>query len=138
MNAETNLERELNGAMEADLNKIRRGLDEALNAGEPKETNPLPKFAEKLAAASAVESSHSELDRFMANGERLLEQQRQRILAAESRYEVDRVKMVDYFRVRLRNLEHEACEAIRALDRRHAAKMADARKILEALTAMRG
>lgn len=129
MNTERAMEHELNNAVAADLDKIRQTVEEGLHIGQAKEA-----VAEKTYSGM---NEMTELERFLANGEKLLEQQRQRLLHAESRYEVERVKLVDYFRVRMRNLEHEAHEALRSLDQRHAKKTADARKIFLALAAMR-
>lgn len=80
----------------------------------------------------------SEVENFMAIGEKMHDAQRLKIQALESAYEIDRVKLIDDYRVRLRNLEHEAGEALRGFDLAHQAALADAKRILDALTAMRG
>lgn len=123
MNANTsNLEAELDQAIGVDMEKIRRGDEVAMNG------NPLRPASE----------GSSELERFMASAERLLEVQRRRMLSIESRYELDRVRLIDGYRVQMRNLEHAAREAVRNLDLAHERTAAEARKILDALTGMRG
>lgn len=78
------------------------------------------------------------VEAFMASGQRLLDMQRTKIIKLESEYEFDRVKLIDDYRVKMRELEHEAGEALRSFDRQHESEMAGAKRILDSLLAMRG
>jgi len=89
------------------------------------------------AATRQPEAAQPTLERFMETGERLLGQQRQRLLALRGGYERDRVTLLDQYRVRLAELETEAREALRSLEARHGAEMAGVRSIVGKLTAMR-
>ena len=80
----------------------------------------------------------SSLERFQAAIERQRESLRKRMLANESQYEIERTQLVDAFRVRLRNLQHEAGEALRAFELRHHRKAVEDRKLFDALDAARG
>lgn len=124
MNFPNGNQAEVDDAIAVSMDELRKGIDEALHIPPAPVRPPI--------------EPPSELERFLASGERLLETLRQRMLASESRYELERVRVADGFRVRMRNLEHEAAEALRALDRRHAAKAAADRKLLDVLTGMRG
>lgn len=114
-----------------------------MNANPTLETEHFQPFGERTpekleAAATRRQDAATEADRFLASAERLFDQQRRRVLELESRYEKERVSLVDGYRVQMRNLEHQAREALRGLDRKHAVAIADARRILDALTGMRG
>lgn len=92
---------------------------------------PAPVASDRAVAIGSAES-------FLATGEKLLEVQRKKIQDLESKHEIDRVKLIDDYRVRLRDLEHQASEALRSFDIAHQAAHADAKRILDALVAMRG
>lgn len=82
-------------------------------------------------------SLNAELERFLASSQRLYDQQREKILALESDHEKARAALIDRYRVRLRNLEHEAEEALRECDDAYERTMADQRRMFKKLAAMR-
>lgn len=106
-------------------------------AAAPDATEAAPE-ADKGAVVAAAAPSGSDVEKFLANGSILHDKQRRKILALESAYEFDRVKLIDDYRVKLRDLEHEASEALRDFDIKQQAAIDDAKKILAALSAMRG
>lgn len=130
----------MNETIRTGMEQIRNDVEKAI--GQPDPAGSFQPFGErtpeKLAAAARHQEPTSELERFLASAEQMLETLRQRMLASQSRYELERVRLADGFRVRMRNLEHEAGEALRALDRKHAAKAAADHKLFEVLTGMRG
>lgn len=89
-------------------------------------------------AQAVVSRESTEAERFLATGERLLDVQRRKIQELESKHEIDRVKLIDDYRVQMLNLEHEANEALRSFDMAHDTALADGKRILDALLAMRG
>lgn len=104
--------------------------------------NPIPQRAEAAPPAQDVVTAETDtgsaVEAFMASGQRLLDMQRTKIIKLESEYEFDRVKLIDDYRVKMRELEHEAGEALRSFDRQHETEMAGAKRILDSLLAMRG
>lgn len=107
---------------------------QAPTAAQPAPVAP----ADSGGAVVAAATPSSEVESFLANGSRLYDKQRKRILALETAAEFDRVKLIDDYRVKLRDLEHEANEALRAFDIQHESDLANAKRILDALSAMRG
>lgn len=106
--------------------EVERGLKAVRDAAAPHPFKP------------AAVAGATEIERFLASGTKMLVAQRKKILGLESAYELERVKLVDGYRVRLRDLEDEAGDAVRALDLKHEADLKEATRILDALIAMRG
>jgi hypothetical protein len=105
----------------------------------PTAAQPAPDApADSGGAVVATTTASTEVENFLANGSRLYDKQRKKILALETAAEFDRVKLIDDYRVKLRDLEHEANEALRSFDIKHDSELASAKRILEALGAMRG
>jgi len=116
------------------MEEVAKQINEALDKDFAHARVPL-----KHAPLKAVSTTdQSELERFMDSAERLREQQRHKVLTMESRNKVDRVRLLDDYRVRIENLVHEASEAVRAFDEAYRLKAVEAREILDKLTAMRG
>lgn len=114
-------------------------------SGASQDRAPIPAAAPSAAPAgdsgaivAAAAEQSSDVQRFLATGTAMFDQQRRNILEMESAYEKDRVALIDDYRVRLRELEHEASEALREFDHKHDGNLAGAKRILEALAAMRG
>lgn len=121
----------------------------AIMPERPRPAAPAPAAAQPapsapIAASPAAESmsiaqrAGSEAESFLANGARLLDKQRRKILEMESQNEFARVKLIDDYRVKLRDLEHEASEALREFDEQFDKDLGDAKRILDALAKMRG
>ena len=79
----------------------------------------------------------NQLEEFMASSARMLDIQRRFIMEAESEYQVERVKLLDSYRVKLENIKFEAAQAVRKLDDEHQAKTNGAKKLLDRLATMR-
>ena len=117
------------------MEEVAKQINEALD----KDFAGIAKVPLKHAPLKAVTGTdQSELERFMDSADRLREQQRLKVLTMESRNKVDRVRLLDDYRVRIENLVHEASEAVRAFDEAYRLKAVEAREILDKLTAMRG
>lgn len=80
---------------------------------------------------------NSEVESFLQSGERMLEMQRRKMIELESAHEIGRVKLIDTFRTRLLELEHEAGEALRKYDVSYEGDRAAQQRILDALVRMR-
>lgn len=80
---------------------------------------------------------HSQLSDFMASSARMLDLQRKFINDEETAYQIERIKLLDSYRVQLENLKFEAATAVRELDQKHYARTSDARKLMERLVTMR-
>lgn len=97
-----------------------------------------PAVAATTAVTAAPDRQAAELENFLATGEKLLSKHRRRIITMESEYEIGRTKLLDSFRVRMADLENEANEAIRRYDTDHTTAMHSAKRLEDALLAMRG
>jgi len=117
-----NMQNQTDTGLAAQMEDLRKGIEEAATTFE----------------AGTPATSRTELERFQAAIERQRESLRKRMLANESQYEIERTQLVDAFRVRLRNLQHEAGEALRAFELRHHRKAVEDRKLFDALDAARG
>lgn len=124
---------------------LRDDMNAALDSEIPLAAPPVAKPVERpkpaaaaTTAVTATDRQAAELENFLATGEKLLANQRRRIITLESNYEIGRTKLLDSFRVRMADLENEANEAIRKYDTEHKAAMLSARRLEDALLAMRG
>jgi hypothetical protein len=77
------------------------------------------------------------LQDFVDSSTRMLEIQRKKVMEAESVYQIDRIKLLDSYRVKLEELKYQAASALRDFDDQYRKDSADARKLLERLNAMR-
>lgn len=128
--------------------ELQRGMNAALDSEIPRakpvepSKPPVPPVppVERAKPVPAISGDRqtAELENFLATGEKLLAQQRRRIITLESDYEIGRTKLLDSFRVRMADLENEANEAIRKYDSDHTAAMRSAKRLEDALLAMRG
>lgn len=73
------------------------------------------------------------LQTFMQGNSQMLETQRRNIQAAESKFEFERTQLIDSYRVKLEDLEHEAAQALLAFDTMHEAELTESRKLLALL-----
>jgi hypothetical protein len=89
------------------------------------------------AGSGARAIGHIGLDELVTRGSKLFRQQRQRLDAAARQYEFDRLALVDRFRQRLVALQNEADDALRDFDREHDRAVAEGKRILAALAALR-
>ncbi len=80
---------------------------------------------------------HQQLEAFMASAAKMLEMQRRDLIRFESDYQVERIRLVDGYRVKIRQLQDECADAVRALDLKHRDNIADAENLLKRLNAMR-
>jgi hypothetical protein len=93
---------------------------------------------EGLPRADAIVDRHrNPLQDFISSSTRMLEIQRRKVLEAESTYQIDRVRLLDSYRVKLEELKYQAASALRDFDDQYRKDSADARKLLERLNAMR-
>jgi hypothetical protein len=86
---------------------------------------------------TGVAPRRNQLEEFMASSARMLDIQRHFILDEESKYQVERIRLLDSFRVKLENIKFECSVAVRRLDEEHQKKTADAKKLLDRLAVMR-
>jgi hypothetical protein len=77
------------------------------------------------------------LREFVDSSTRMLEIQRKKVQEAESAYHLDRVKLLDSYRVKLEELKYQAASALRDFDEQYRKDSADARKLLDRLATMR-
>jgi hypothetical protein len=120
----TDLEKDLNESLEKDLPGARLRHE---NISRP-----------QMPPAATLERTPSQqLEAFMASSKNMLEIQRRNIIAYESAYQQDRLKILDDYRVRIETLKHECADAIRELDTKHRRNLADSQNLLDRLAAMR-
>lgn len=70
------------------------------------------------------------LQSFLQTNQRLHDQQRKNIQLAKSKYEMDRLKLIDGYRIKLEDLQHEADRELKAFDAKHEGEIADSEKLL--------
>lgn len=116
----------------------RAGLGARPGAAAPTPPPAAEPAARPVAVAPTKAGGSSDVETFLANGAALHDKQRRKIIEMESTYEFDRVKLIDDYRVKLRDLEHEASEALRDFDNLRNGEIANAKRILDSITAMRG
>jgi cobalamin biosynthesis Co2+ chelatase CbiK len=92
----------------------------------------------RKATKDVERTPHRQLADFMASSARMLNVQRKHIMEAESNYQIERIKLLDSYRVQIENLKHDCAEAVRALDEKHREDIADAQTLLDRLATMRG
>ncbi len=78
-----------------------------------------------------------DIGKFVSRGASLYRQQRQRMDEAARQYTFDRVALVDRFRQRLVAVQNEADDALRDFDREHDRAVAEGKRMLTALAALR-
>jgi hypothetical protein len=105
------------------------GSDERIAARPPIDASPL-RFP---ASADAGET----IQKFLGSATSLWAKQRERIEEMLAAYEADRFRKVSDFQRRMKALGNEAEDTLRSLDREHVAKLAEARRMLAALDALR-
>ncbi len=115
----SDLEKELDTAVENDLAEARR---------EPVMPH-IPRAVER--------SPHQQLEAFMASSAKMLELQRRQLIQSESDYQMERLRLLNDYHVRIQTLQNECADAVRLLDIRHKNDLADAQNILDRLAAMR-
>jgi hypothetical protein len=91
----------------------------------------------RMPNTGSVGAPRSQLADFMKSSVRMMELQRGFIQEAESDYQIERVRLLDSYRVKIENLKYEASVMVRDLDEAHQRKVGDARKLLDALVTMR-
>lgn len=79
----------------------------------------------------------AQLEAFMSSSANMLEIQRRNIIQTESAYQLDRLKLLDDYRIRIETLKNECADAVRALDQKHRSNLADSQNLLDRLAAMR-
>ena len=80
----------------------------------------------------------ADLDKLNAPIEALYQQKRRELVELQIKYHRDNTELATAYHGRLSDLEHEAHEALRALDKKFQADAAPLRAMLDRLTAMRG
>ena len=78
-----------------------------------------------------------EIQKFLGSAASLWSKQRDRLDEMEVAYAADRFRKVADFQHRMQALSNEAADALREFDRKHAAAVAEARRMLAALDALR-
>ena len=110
------------------LDRVRRDMDAIRDGGK------LDASAKKPPTPATVAS---ELDKLNAPIEALYEQKRRALVELQIKYHRENVEMATAYHGRLADLEHEAHEAMRALDKKFQADAAPLRAMLDRLSAMR-
>ena len=112
-----------------------RNLKEALDAAAQEiavATTPLE------GARTLSTSQVSDVEKLLAAAERMLIQQRQKRVEAESTHLAKRQEIVNQYRSRILKLEHAAHDELRALDMNYGKFTADLELVLAKLEALRG
>jgi hypothetical protein len=78
-----------------------------------------------------------EIQKFLGSAASLWSKQRDRLDELETTYAAERFRKVSAFQSRMQALGNEAADALRDFDRKHAAAVAEARRMLAALDALR-
>jgi hypothetical protein len=79
----------------------------------------------------------AEIAKFLGSAASLWAKQRDRIDELESAHAAERFRRVETYQKRMQALANEAADSLRHLDREHAAKLTEARRMLAALDALR-
>ena len=82
-------------------------------------------------------SLDSDIGRFLASSSSLWRKQRDRLDELEAAYTAERFRKVEAFQKRMQALGNEASDALREFDCKHAAQVAEGRRMLAALAALR-
>lgn len=103
-------------------------------------TEPLRKTdaASALNAPRLVSGAeNSEIERFLARGDHLYKQQREKLDKEAAAYQAERFAMQSSFEARALALANEATDALREFDRRYEQKKAEGERVLAALSQLR-
>jgi hypothetical protein len=79
----------------------------------------------------------TEIERFMTSSVSMWRKQRDKIAEMQIAYEADRFRVAESYKRKLQALNNEAEDAVRDIDRAHEAKLAEAKRMLDALAALR-
>jgi hypothetical protein len=78
-----------------------------------------------------------EIAKFLGSAASLWAKQRDRIDELEAAHAAERFRRVEAYQKRMQALANEAADALRHMDREHAAKLIESRRMLAALDALR-
>lgn len=88
-------------------------------------------------AAETPLRRRSQLEQFMTSTASMLAMHRAKIIEAESAYQLERLKLLDGYRIRLEQLKNDCADAVQELDRRYRNDVSEAAQLMNRLTAMR-
>jgi len=88
--------------------------------------------------AAAPTPPRSDVDALLATAEKMLRQQREKLLDTETQHGAHRQRIVDGYRVEMEKLRSRAEDELRDLDAAHAARVTGLQTVIGKLTALRG
>lgn len=104
-------------------------------------TDPLRKPTDPASGLNAPRlvsgADGSEIERFLARGDHLYRQQREKLAAEAAAYQKERFELVSGYEARALALANEAKDALREFDRKHEQKKAEGERVLAALSQLR-
>lgn len=86
-------------------------------------------------AATAMVTS--EVERLLVTSDRLLKSQQERLVTEEASYETRRTEVMNDYNSKVAKLDHETKEALYQMHVEHEAKIADIKRLVTKLTALR-
>ena len=106
----------------------------AANGAEPK---PISWSEPPPLRFTAPSPDSGEIAKFLGSAASLWAKQRDRLDELEAAYAAERFRKVEAFQKRMQALGNEAADSLRDFDRRHAAQMAEGKRMLAALDQLR-
>lgn len=79
----------------------------------------------------------TEIERFLTSSTSMWRKQRDKIAEMQIAYEADRFRVAESYKRKLQAINSEAEDALRDIDRAHEAKLAEGKRMLDALAALR-
>lgn len=110
----------------------------APSAPQPAFQQPAPaRPAHTPPSAGTTAMVTSEVERLLATGDRLLKNQQERVVQETAAYETTRTQLMNDYNAKVAKLDHDTQEALYQLHVEHEAKIADIKRLIAKLTAMR-
>jgi len=120
------------------MNAFEKELEDVMANDQELRKPPLFVASSNKPASPPTFGVATDVKAFMEKSAGMYERQRKILLDLEAGYDASRAKIVDDYRRRMDDLQHEAVEAVRSLDATQHKTIGEAKQILQALGRMRG